>query len=932
MQLINGQLNLYNGLNTSGSTIFTGSVSVTGSLYSNGFTIHDGTISGSQPANNPSSSLMLISGSILPASGSTAGGSVVLLNTVMSASANNQTLVGLDINPTFNNGGFTGVNLYGIRVTGAIVPSVSAAYSLGAPSFNFSQTHTRQFLSSGTNGFEFYPSYTIKSAQWFTTGNLVLQNGGTFTDNGYKLQINASGSLSGSLLVSGSSVFQNATTSSDGGVLGPELTTASGWVSGSDWTGVYNSFTHISGSGNTPLTSSLAAVNGNNYAINYTIATRNSGSITLSYGGLVFSGATTSGTAYGKATSTALLYVTPTADFDGTVSLSVKQVTAGSANTTFQNSSGTANIEVRASGVSNTNTFIGLNSGRYNVTGGTQNTSLGSGALASILTANNNTAIGYNAGTLITTGGSNTLIGSNAGTAITTGTSNTLIGSSAGSGNTIGAGNIAIGNNNLGANTTGNYNIAIGGQQVLSSVNSSSNIAIGFQSFSNLSSGGGNTLVGTQAGRVIADGVTALTSATNGVYLGNQVRAGVNGETNAIVIGNAAIGLGSNTTVIGNSSTTVTGLYGNLVLVGSGSANLMTGSATGSGYTLNIAGPSTNGALLVSGSTTMTGSLNVTGSILQNGGALAVQDGTTLYHTEKWFYPSSSINVTGSTVNISIGQFTSGMVSAKLTISGESKIITAYTSSTQVIVDSAYSQNYSSVTASNWGVYSRSYVTKIPGLPNYQTTRIFDRLGQVMIGVDDNIIRFTYLGEQSLNSVSMDSTGFQLGGSRRITWTNSTSGVNEVGGAKDLGIRRNTTGSLEIYDGNTADGAVLNRRDLIVRDITGSNAIFSGSVNVTGSLFLNGVAVSTGSGAGNGPNTFDFNLSPGAAGTVNFIQDTNTNTLITANTGSMDVTIGGTNYLSVSASAMNVTTGSKTANYMHLAKYITPGGDLDFNI
>ena len=31
-------------------------------------------------------------------------------------------------------------------------------------------------------------------------------------------------------------------------------------------------------------------------------------------------------------------------------------------------------------------------------------------------------------------------------------------------------------------------------------------------------------------------------------------------------------------------------------------------------------------------------------------------------------------------------------------------------------------------------------------------------------------------------------------------------------------------------------------------------------------------------------------------------------------------------------SAINVTTGSITANYMHLAKYISTAGDLDFNI
>ena len=47
---------------------------------------------------------------------------------------------------------------------------------------------------------------------------------------------------------------------------------------------------------------------------------------------------------------------------------------------------------------------------------------------------------------------------------------------------------------------------------------------------------------------------------------------------------------------------------------------------------------------------------------------------------------------------------------------------------------------------------------------------------------------------------------------------------------------------------------------------------------------------------------------------------------------SIDVQIGGTTHLSMSANTMNVTTGSITSNYMHLAKYITDSGDLDFNI
>ena len=103
---------------------------------------------------------------------------------------------------------------------------------------------------------------------------------------------------------------------------------------------------------------------------------------------------------------------------------------------------------------------------------------------------------------------------------------------------------------------------------------------------------------------------------------------------------------------------------------------------------------------------------------------------------------------------------------------------------------------------------------------------------------------------------------------------------------------------------------------------------FTGSVDISGSLIVNGSEV----GIAPGPNTFDFNLDPEAAGTVNFIEDSTGNTQAIARTGSFDVLIGNNRYLSISSSAMNVTTGSITANYMHLAKYINTAGDLDFNI
>jgi sugar lactone lactonase YvrE len=102
---------------------------------------------------------------------------------------------------------------------------------------------------------------------------------------------------------------------------------------------------------------------------------------------------------------------------------------------------------------------------------------------------------------------------------------------------------------------------------------------------------------------------------------------------------------------------------------------------------------------------------------------------------------------------------------------------------------------------------------------------------------------------------------------------------------------------------------------------------FTGSVSISGSLLVNGTEV----GVAPGPNTFDFNLDPEAAGTVNFIEDSTANVQAIARTGSFDVLVNGNTHLSVSASAINVTTGSITANYMHLAKYISTAGDLDFN-
>ena len=564
-----------------------GSGSASGSLYVNGFTVHDGAISGSQPANNVSSSLILISGSINP-TGSAGTGSVVLLNTVISASANNQTLVGLDLNPTFATTGFTGTTSAALRVGGNIIPNANTTYNIGTNSLNFTSIYvqnintggglninvgalginsggTAQITAGGQIGLKasnntLFTNNNIQNAQVFSTGNWLLQNGGTFTDNGARLQISGSIQASGNL----------ARAQTIG-------TTLSASANSDNLIGLDIAPNYAGGVGSTNTISNA----GSGYATgSYTLVPLTGGNGTGATASIVASGSITSVTV---TTAGSGYYL-------GDV-LSASNTNLGGAGSGFTytvntlSNSNVRNIGLRVDGISigrgggyvSSNTVVGVSAG--------QNNTIGAGLVA----------IGYQAGVNNTTGGNNVFMGYQAGYF-----------------NTGGGANIAIGATNLINNTTGNSNIAIGGQQVLSAITTANNnVAIGFQGFISLTSGNNNTLLGSSAGRYIADGVTALTSASNGIYLGGSVRAGVNGETNAIVIGTNAIGNGSNTTVIGNSSTISTALYGNLVLGG----NLITGSATGSGYTLNIAGPSTNGSLLVSGSTVITGSLTVTQGI-----------------------------------------------------------------------------------------------------------------------------------------------------------------------------------------------------------------------------------------------------------------------------------------------------------------------------
>ena len=243
------------------------------------------------------------------------------------------------------------------------------------------------------------------------------------------------------------------------------------------------------------------------------------------------------------------------------------------------------------------NTALGQDTLFSNTTG-IQNTALGKVALYQNTTGTSNTAVGVAALYLNTTGVENTAVGRQALCVNDIGSYNVAVGKSAlhqGSGNynvavgvesqrysltgysncslghqtlwsiTSGYRNVALGQSVLFNNNTGNSNIASGYRAMFSNTSGSSNIAVGVESLYQNVSGSNNIALGKAAGRYQANGTSTLTSPENSIYIGTNARGFSDSDDNSIVIGQTAIGEGANTTVIGNSSTLTTHLYGQTV-------------------------------------------------------------------------------------------------------------------------------------------------------------------------------------------------------------------------------------------------------------------------------------------------------------------------------------------------------------------------------
>lgn len=118
------------------------------------------------------------------ASGSIAQGTI--LTPTLTAAANNDVLVGLDINPTFTLGAFTGTTSAALRVAGNIIPSANQTYDLGTPLLNFTRVRAQNVVSNGALSLYSNANLGLTVA---SSGNILI---GTASDNSSKLNVQGS--------------------------------------------------------------------------------------------------------------------------------------------------------------------------------------------------------------------------------------------------------------------------------------------------------------------------------------------------------------------------------------------------------------------------------------------------------------------------------------------------------------------------------------------------------------------------------------------------------------------------------------------------------------------------------------------------------------------------------------------------------------------
>jgi trimeric autotransporter adhesin len=264
------------------------------------------------------------------------------------------------------------------------------------------------------------------------------------------------------------------------------------------------------------------------------------------------------------------------------------------------------------------NLFVGPNTGPLNTAA--NNVFVGGSAGQSNTTGTGNLFFGGYAGNLNTTGNSNLFFGVSAGEQNTTGYGNMFVGSGAGVGSTTGLNNLFLGTTAGRLNGSGNANIFIGSSCGFNSANVDGNTFMGTSAAYNNTGGTSNSGIGQNAGYTNTTGSQntfigysagfALPSGTLNTFIGASSDIGVGapvGITNATAIGGNSRVTASNTVVLGQAATTITGTGLAAGQSGLKFANLTSGSATTSvpgGKVLGVDGTGNVVLVALSGATT----------------------------------------------------------------------------------------------------------------------------------------------------------------------------------------------------------------------------------------------------------------------------------------------------------------------------------------
>ena len=341
-------------------------------------------------------------------------------------------------------------------------------------------------------------------------------------------------------------------------------------------------------------------------------------------------------------------------------------------------------------------------------TTGHSNVALGTYALQSNTSASYNVGVGFETLKNTTTGGSNTAVGKWAMLSNTTGDVNT-----------------AVGENALVANTSGRYNTSIGVQAQEQNTDGGNNTAIGVAAIDQNRSGSNNAVLGAFAGRHFGANYAFLSDVTtnisNSVLVGYDARPLANNSSNEIVVGYNAVGNGSNTAQIGNSSIT------NVKTSGTLTAGVITypNTAGTNGYYLKTDGSGTaSWAAVTNGTVTSLGlSTGTTGTDVNVSGSPITSSGTITVNI-----PIASATSTGKLSSTDWNTFNSKQSALTLTTSGTSGAATLVGTTLNI------PQYQSVLTNPVTGTGTTNYLTKWSSSSSISNSQIFDDGTNIGIG------------------------------------------------------------------------------------------------------------------------------------------------------------------------------------------------------